>query len=60
MKKKYITPKMECIDLFAEDSMMLAVSGGQHTGGFGSRTLRTIDAFRDVPWMETEEADVEA
>lgn len=51
---------MECIDLFAEGSMMLAISGGQHTGGFGSKTQSTSDSFSDMPWMETEEDDVEA
>ena len=60
MKKKYIKPQSECIDLFAEGSMMLTISGGQHTGGFGSKTQGTSDSFSDMPWMETEEVDVEA
>lgn len=60
MKKKYIKPQSECINLFAEGSMMMTISGGQHTGGFGSKTQRTSDSFSDMPWMETEEDDVEA
>lgn len=60
MKKKYIKPQSECINLFAEGSMMMTISGGQHTGGFGSKTQSTSDSFIDMPWMETEEDDVEA
>lgn len=60
MKKKYIKPQSECIDLFAEGSMMMTISGGQHTGSFGSKTQSTSDSFSDMPWMETEEDDVEA
>lgn len=51
---------MECINLFAEGSMMMTISGGQHTGGFGSKTQSTSDSFGDMPWMETEEDDVDA
>lgn len=60
MKKKYIKPQSECINLFAEGSMMMTISGGQHTGRFGSKTQSTSDSFSDMPWMGTEEDDVEA
>lgn len=61
MKKKYIKPQSECIDLFAEGSMMMTISGGQHTGGFGTAKRRAPQTpSADMPWMETEEDDVEA
>ena len=59
MKKTYIAPRSESINLYAESAMMLSVSGGQHTGGFGAKTQSADESFSDMPWMESDEADVE-
>lgn len=59
MKKTYIAPQSVCISLYAEESVMMTVSGGQTTGGFGAKTQSADENFSEMPWAETESTDAE-
>lgn len=58
MKKIYIKPQTTVYDMLPESEMMLSVSGGQTTGGFGTNTQAADErngGWQVESWTNNEE-----